>query len=199
MYKYFLALTNAPTKLLIKLIIFCLCLLGISACSSNQSPVVYYNSFDFSEVKSYSFYPPGSKFLETQSLNYAQRNRVEIAIENSLNSQGFSYSEFSEADIIITYYFVTKHVKHYEKYNEIVRFCSRCLKASTWKDNDISWKATPGGLIIDLVNPKNNRSVWRSIYPLNYKVKDNSKEQNDKIKEAVTTMLKQYHVNNIIK
>jgi len=187
-FKYIIQLIRS----FIPLIFTCPFLFGLSACSSNSNPVIYYNNFHFTEVKNYSFYTSGSTFFDSQSLNYAQRNRVELAIEKSLNAQEFTYSELKQADIIVTYHLVRKNKKDYQAYNKAIRFCAHCLKANAWKKGNDDWQVYPGGLIIDLINPKNNRSVWRSIYPLNYDVKDNSKELNEKIMEAVNVMLSQY-------
>jgi len=143
-------------------------------------------------VKSYSFYISGSKFFDSQSLSHAERNRIELAIEKSLNAQAFNYSEIDDADIIVTYHLVKNRSQDYQAYNKSVLFCSHCLKANTWQKNSTNWQVYPGGLIIDLVNPKNNRSVWRSIYPLKFTVKDNSQKQNEVITEAVNIMLSQY-------
>lgn len=154
--------------------------------------MIYYNNFDFSQVKNYTFYTSGSPFFDSQSLNYAQRSRIEFAIEKSLDSQAFNYSEQNDADIIVTYHLVKSRQQDYKAYNKAVLFCSHCLKANTWKKLSYDWQVYRGGLIIDLVDPKNKRSVWRSIHPLKLKEKDNSMEINEKIIEAVNTMLLQY-------
>ena len=70
------------------------------------NPVIYHSSFDFSQVQKYSFYQRDSTFFDSQSLAYSQRNRIEIAIEKSLNKQGFVYSDLEVADIIVTYHLV---------------------------------------------------------------------------------------------
>lgn len=167
----------------------------IVACSSKNIPVIYYNNFDFSQVNNYSFYNSGSAFIDSQNLSYAQRSRIELAIEKSLSKQALSYSKIERADIIVTYHLVNKNPKDYQSYNKLVRFCRQCLNANLWIKNNQKWQAYPGGLIIDLVNPTNNRSVWRSIYPLNYDVKDNSKTLNAKIMNAVDIMLEKYPEN----
>ncbi|MBU2871029.1 DUF4136 domain-containing protein [Colwellia sp. E2M01] len=179
---------NPPTKILI----ICLVVFKLSACSSNQARTVYDSRFDFSQVKNYGFYNNDSEFFNSQSIDYAQRSRVELAIEKNLSKQNLQYINLEQADIIITYHLVSKKYKDYQAYNKAVLFCSYCLIANTWVTQDEEWKVYPDGLIIDLVDPKNNRSVWRSIYPMNYSIKDNSNKQNNKIINAVNTMLMQY-------
>lgn len=174
----------------IRLYLCALFLLTIQACSSNSS-AVYYKHFDFSQVENYSFYDSDAAFYQSQHLNYVQRSRIELAIEKKLASQGFNYSELKQADIIVTYHIINNE-RDYMAYNKIVNFCTRCIQADIWLKEDDNWQAYAGGIVIDLITPKANRSVWRSIYPLDFKEKDNSSVLNNKIIEAVNVMLSQY-------
>ena len=154
--------------------------------------VIYHNQFDFSQVKTYGFYPLDSEFTEVQSLSYNLRNSIEIAIEKTMEKQAFSYAEIDSADILVTYHLLTGKSRDYSRYNKAVLFCQHCLKANTWHQSDNAVKLSKGSLIIDLVDPKKNRSVWRSAQPLSIKDKDNSREVNQKIQQAVQFMLSQY-------
>jgi len=165
----------------------------ISACSSVQKAgVVYHDSFNFSAVKSYSFYDRNSLFSETQSLLDNRRNGIEIAIEHSMAKSKFSYETLGRADVIVTYHIFNGKRKDYSAYNKVVHFCTHCLRATTWKTDQKYSSISQGNLILDLIDPKQNRSVWRSVYPLNLKEKENSAETNDRIKQAVSTMLAEY-------
>lgn len=176
----------------IKSLLTCYLLVLLSGCSSMKNPVIYYDKFDFSQVETYSFYSSDSAFFDSQSLPHSQRSGIELAIEKSLDAQKFQYSDTEKADIIVTYHLVKKQSRDYINYNKAVLFCSHCLRANAWQKNNTEWLVYPGGLIIDLVDPVKNRSVWRSIYPLNLKAEDNSNVQNEKIIEAVNNMLTQY-------
>ena len=168
-------------------------ILFLNGCSVNyQAGYVYHDSFDFSAVKNYSLYDRNSAFTDTQSLLDTRRNAIEIAIEQAMAKQGFNYSELEKADLIITYHVLSGARGDYSKYNEVVHFCQHCLLASTWKTDNQYSRVSKGSLILDLVDPKKQRSVWRSIYPLDIEDKDNSATSNEKIKLAVTSMLAQY-------
>lgn len=165
----------------------------LSACASNKKAgVVYHDSFDFSTVKSYSLYDHNSTFSEAQNLLHTRRNAIEIAIERTMANKKFSYAALEKADVIITYHVFNGKRGDYSKYNKVVHFCAHCLRATTWQTERQYSTVSKGSLVLDLVDPKRNRSVWRSIYPLNLKDKDNSAETNDKIKQAVASMLAQY-------
>ena len=63
-----------------------------------------------------------------------------------------------------------------------------------WKTTrtDLESKLRPGSLILDIIDPNNQRSVWRSVYPLGFKATDNSREMQEKISQAVDSMLRDY-------
>lgn len=165
----------------------------LSACSmSYKVGVVYHDGFDFSTVKNYSLYQRNSVFTDTQSLLDSRRNAIEIAIERTMAKNQFSYAEVEQADIIVTYHILNTSKSDYSNYNEAVHFCQHCLRATAWKTENKYSTATHGSLILDLIDPKKQRSVWRSIYPLALKEKENSAKTNEKIKQAVALMLARY-------
>jgi len=168
-------------------------LILLSACSSNKKAgVVYHDSFDFSAVKSYSLYERNSAFTDTQNLLDSRRNAIEIAIEGSMAEKKFSYADVTQADVVVTYHMFNGKRSEYTRYNEAVHFCTHCLRATSWQTEKKYESIVRGHLVIDLFDPKQKRSVWRSVYPLALEAKDNSAETNDKIKQAVAIMLTQY-------
>lgn len=168
-------------------------LLLLNACSATKNAgVVYHSYFDFSAVQRYSLYDRNSTFSESQSLLDSRRNAIEISIEHIMAEKEFRYSTPEQADIIVTYHVFNGHSADYSTYNKLINFCQHCLRASAWNTANNHSKLLRGSLIIDLVDPNKKRSVWRSIYPLNIKTKDNSAKRNDKIKQAVAAMLAQY-------
>lgn len=165
----------------------------LNACSSNYNVgVVYHDHFDFSQVQSYSLYNRNSPFTDSQSLIYTRRNSIEVAIERTMSLKKFNYTEPENTDVIVTYYLFNGKPREYSNYNKVVRFCVHCLRANAWQTNNQYSNPGKGSLILDLVDPKSKRSVWRSTYPLDIDVKDNSAELNEKIQQAVNLMLDLY-------
>jgi hypothetical protein len=183
-----------PNKFIVyfKILSLILCTLALFSCSSQKNPVIYQSTFNFSAIKQYSFYLSDSPFYSSQSLSHDQRNRIEIAIEKALNKKDLTYTDPANADIIVTYYITKGSLLDYQTYNKVVRFCAACLKANTWQQHNNDWHFYTNGLIIDLVNPTKERSVWRSISPLKFDTKDSGAERNKKIINAVNVMLEQY-------
>jgi hypothetical protein len=165
----------------------------LTACSSYQDAgVVYHHNFDFSAVKNYSFYERNSSFTESQNLLDVHRNAIEIAIERAMAENHFNYSSLEQADIVVTYHVLNGNRQEYSKYNEAIHFCNHCLRASAWQTENKYKEPRFGSLILDIIDPKKQRSVWRSAYPLEIKGEDNSAISNEKIQQAITAMLAQY-------
>lgn len=176
-------------KILISSLLFTL----LCACSSIQKAgVVYHDSFNFSAVKTYSLYDHNSAFSETQSLLDGRRNAIEISIERTMAKNKFSYEALEKADLIVTYHVFNGNRKDYAKYNKAVHFCNHCLRATTWNTDQQYSPISRGSLVLDLVDPEKNRSVWRSVHSLDIEDEENSAETNDRIKQTVSAMLAEY-------
>ncbi len=170
-------------------------ILCLTSCTYNTKVnSAYQRTYDFTQVQGYSFYPRNSDFTDIQNLADTKRNSIEIAIEKTMDSKGFHYTEFHNADLIITYHIMTDKHTDYSRYNKAVLFCQACLKASTWHTIGKDFNLAVGDLIIDLVNRHKKRSVWRSALPLKISVKDNSQEAHEKISATVQKLLNQYPI-----
>ncbi len=173
----------------LKRVISLSCLVLLASCSGRQEPMAKYSSyFNFSAVASYSTFDRNSSFAEFQNISDATRNSIEMSIEQALDAQGLKYQSSEQADIIIGYHLIDK-AGELKKYNRGVKFCLPCLQASNHPQQKQHWPMLPGSLVLDVVNVKNNRSVWRSVYPLNIQSQDNSFEVQDKIMTAISVML----------
>jgi len=164
----------------------------ISCSSSNVATTSFRSTFDFSTVKSYSTYGRNSAFGDLQNLSDSTRNTIELAIEQGFDDNGFHYKTLKKADIVIAYHVINQNFRELKNYNREVKYCGYCLKAGQASRKELLAKMRPGSLILDIIDPKNQRSVWRSIYPLGFKEKDNSREMQEKISGAVDRMLSDY-------
>ena len=175
-------------------LVSCLALIiNLVACSSIYTATTSFrDSFDFSTVESYSTYGRNSAFGELQNLSDITRNTIELAIEQGFDENGFHYKTLKKADIVIAYHVLSRNFKELNEYNKQVKYCGYCLKAGEATRIDLEKKLRPGSLILDIIDPKNQRSVWRSIYPLGFKAQDNSQEIQEKINHAVDSMLRDY-------
>lgn len=180
----------------ITLFITFLCLAGLilSGCSLSQPALSkYQTNYNFSKVSSYSFYNRNSDFSDFQNISDATRNSIELAIEQVLDKNGFKYKSGKNSDVIVTYHLVSGKGKDLSRYNKGIGYCSFCLRGGEVQDGKERWNIMPGSLIIDVIDPEKKRPVWRSVYSLKINaVKDNSKETQMKIYQAIEAMIKKY-------
>lgn len=161
----------------------------IAGCTNNSSATAKFkSSFNFSTIKSYSTYERNSVFGEFQNISDATRNSIEIAIEQAFEFRGLQYKSNDKADVIIGYHLINIP-KEMKKYNKGVKYCDPCLHSGLAVKNKKTWKVLPGSLILDVVHQEKKRSIWRSVYPLNIKPKDNSHQVQEKIQLAIGTMM----------
>lgn len=159
-------------------------------CSNRPSASAkYQTNFNFTNVESYSLYDRNSEFTDFQNMSDATRNGIELAIEQVLDAKGFGYKTIDKADVVVGYHLINNH-KELRNYNRSVKYCRPCLSAGDAKKNKKAWRMLPGSLVLDLVSRDKNRTIWRSVYPLKIKPDDNSFEIQDKIYQAIDTMVK---------
>lgn len=178
-------------------------ILLLAGCSLQKSAGVRYQTkFDFDSVRAYSFLPRDSVANEEQNLSDVIRNNIELAVEQVLDDSGFHYTEARQSDLVVAYHLVQGQsrgryqivVNHQalKRYNLGVKYCEYCMKSGSDPSSRRLWSFEAGSLILDLLDPDNKRSVWRSVYPVKIKAEDNSRKVQEKIQTAITQMLAQY-------
>jgi len=173
--------------------------LFLNACSVNTTAYSRIKkNFDFSKINSYSTFERNSLFSDFQNLGDATRNSIELAIEKIMDQRGLQYKKQKDAHVVIGYHLITRNFKELKAYNKGVKYCKLCLKWSDNKQKDQKWLLLPGSLILDVVDPIYNRSIWRSVLPLKIEAKDNSNDKQIKIRTALDLMLKQFPSNNAL-
>ena len=132
----------------------------LSACSTGPNVASDYDpAFDFSAIK--SFHLVDKQRSSSDLIN----NRVIKAINSSLASRSIEGRESQKADILVDFLVVTKDKMRINQYNTGYGYnCFRCrapyFNYGTGVDVQ---KFTEGSLIIDLVDPRKNTTVWRGI------------------------------------
>ncbi|WOH37139.1 DUF4136 domain-containing protein [Thalassotalea fonticola] len=174
-------------KLTLLSVIFCSATF-LNGCSS--SPETSFNEeFDFSSVKTYSLFPRESKFTELQDMSDFHRNRIELAVEKQMEKQDFSYSQFEQADVIISYFLVGKSLRELQKYNKGVKACLGC---SDKEQAALNKEIKTSMLVLDILDSEKKRSVFRGFTKLDLDVEDTSEENQQETIEAVQMILSKF-------
>ncbi|WNC69273.1 DUF4136 domain-containing protein [Thalassotalea nanhaiensis] len=177
---------------IIKKIIFIIALfipaLFITGCSTSPD-TSFNNEFNFANVKTYSLFPRESKFTELQEMSDFQRNRIELAVEQQMELQQFSYTHFEQADVIISYFLVGNSLRELQKYNKGVKACLGCSQneqAALNKDIRTSM------LVLDVLDSEKKRSIFRGYTKVDLDPKNTSEENQQETIEAVQLILSQF-------
>ena len=152
-------------------------LLLLTACSSTPSLEArtdYNREFDFSGVNSIAIQPVQRANLAAVRISDMQVSRMNDAFGNALRARGMTVvDDNAQADLLMTWHLVTEERMDVRTYNSTAFYnCWRCGPSVS----DVSVRQyTQGTLIVDMIDPVRNRSVWRSI--VQTRLRDNSAEQ----------------------
>ena len=134
----------------------------LAACTTPIEAVTDHDTrYDFSKVRSIAIQPFNRTDPGSVRISDMQVARVDEALAE-LRQKGFAVvEENSEADLYLTWHLVTQEKTDVRTYNSISYYnCWRCGPAVS----DVSVRQyTEGTLIVDLIDPLRNQSVWRSI------------------------------------
>ena len=140
-------------------------LLLVAACSSTPSLEArtdYNREYDFSGVSRIAIQPVQRANLAAVRISDMQVARMNAAFSDALQARGLEVVDNNaEADLLMTWHLVTEERTDVRTYNTSSMYnCWRCGPVMS----DVSVRQyTQGTLIVDMIDPMRNRSVWRSI------------------------------------
>lgn len=194
--------------------------LFLSGCASQEAIVRHQAKIDFTKFNSYSLFERESAFTEQQNIGFVLRNSIELAIEKAFNKQGFDYKDPNDADIMVAY--VLTGIEVIKPFNSTgsLHICAGCgtsnkkgqqrkkSRKSQSSNSNARQQRTKdqrlmkadeerniGALMIDILDAKTLRSLWKSEYSLDAENEDSSKEVQDKLTLALSEMMKLYPTN----
>ncbi len=147
-----------------------LALLGLlSACASTmQATMDHDSSFDFSTVRSVAILPVDRSVLPAPMVSDLQIARMNESFSTELMNRGYTVlQDPADADLLMTWHLVTQERTDVRTYNTMsarYRSCWSCPPGWGGTQQQVSVRQfTEGTLIVDLLDPSNMQSVWRSI------------------------------------
>jgi hypothetical protein len=152
-------------------------LLLLSACSTTPSLEArtdYNREFDFSGVSNIAIQPVQRGNLAAVRISDMQVSRLNEAFTDALQARGLNVvDDNARADLLMTWHLVTEERMDVRSYNTSSFYnCWRCGPSVS----DVSVRQyTQGTLIVDMIDPVRNRSVWRSI--VQTRLRDTNAEQ----------------------
>ncbi|KGJ99590.1 DUF4136 domain-containing protein [Thalassotalea sp. ND16A] len=176
----------------IKLILIPLVLL-LSACSTTYQAESDYNSaYDFNAVQ--SFHVVGDERLNNPMLSDIDRDRINVAISESLSAQGKQAENKESADVLVEYFVLTKDkTKIYSTSAAGYANCYRCgYGYGAGVSNISSRDYVEGTIVVDVIDNVSQKTIWRSTLSKKLQDFDNATERNEAIKLAVNAIFKEF-------
>ena len=134
----------------------------VTACATPLEAVTDHDSqYDFSQVKTVAIQPFSRTDPGAVRISDMQVERINDALRDELQRKGLQVVEDNrQADLYLTWHLVTQEKTDVRSYNSASSYsCWRCGPSVS----DVSVRQyTEGTLIVDLVDPRRNQSVWRS-------------------------------------
>ena len=176
-------------------------LLASCASSPPQPTVDFKPDYDFSAVKTLGFYHESGEVSGDNPipLSDMERDRIDLALENALKKKGYGWDEDgAEADLLVSWHLVTQDktdVRTYETPSMGVGYgryggYNRYSMYSCWgcSQTEVSVKNyTEGTFIVDMIDPKLKKSVWRSV--IQSRLKGEPQHDQDKYNAAADRIL----------
>ena len=156
-----------------------LILLAVAACATKPpEPVVdFAPDYDFGQSKPIGFYALSGEVTGNNptELNDFQRDRIDAALKAALEAKGFTFvDKTADADLLLSWHLNLMDktdVKTYNspscgatvgysRYNRYAMYnCYNCMNQTDVRVSEY----TQGTFIIDMIDPDENASIWRSV------------------------------------
>ena len=162
----------------IRVVLITILALLLAACTSPPKPTVdFAPDYNFGAVKTIGFYALSGETSgnnPTQITDF-QRDRIDRALQRALEGKGYVFVNTTrEADLLLTWHLNLldkTDIKTYNnpsygayggygRYNRYAMYnCYNCMNQTEVKVTEY----TEGTFIVDLIDPDQNASVWRSV------------------------------------
>jgi hypothetical protein len=137
----------------------------LAACSSNpplQPTVDFKSDYGFEKVESFSLLSRRSGAATSAVISDMEMRRVDSAFKLALENRGLRFEDKAvDADLLVSWLLVAEEKTDVRAYNSAAYYqCWGCGPAVS----DVSVRQfTQGTLVVDLIDPHLNQSVWRSV------------------------------------
>ena len=164
----------------------------VGACSTQMVAVMDFDQrFDFAKVKAIAIQPIDRTNIQLIRFSDMQVSRLNDAIADELRSKGFEIVEQNaDADAYLTWHLVTREKTDVRSYNSVSYYnCWRCGPSVS----DVSVRQyTEGTLIVDIIDPARNQSVWRSTIESRLKSNPDPERSEERRREATSVLFAQF-------
>lgn len=164
----------------------------VAACTSPiEANSDFDQRFDFSGVRKIAIQPVNRADPSSILFSDMQVSRINAALQEELKIKGFDIvADNADADVFLRWHLVAQEKTDVRSYNSASYYnCWRCGPAVS----DVSVRQyTEGTLIVDIIDPMRNQSVWRSIIQSRLKAKSDPEKEAAFRREAAAAIFAQF-------
>jgi len=131
----------------------------LSACAPTKPVLDYSDTYNFSSVRNYALSSRDDMQDSEALISDMTRNRIELAIEAQMDARGYKNVSRDKADVFVAYYVITQERQQVTQTERPVYRCRYC--APVWASDVQVRQYSEGTLIIDIVDSKTGKAVWR--------------------------------------
>jgi hypothetical protein len=166
---------------------FTLLLISLLAACSSQPPqpdIDFSPDYDFSAIKTYAYAPRATMTSATSMISMS----VEIALENEMASKGLELVPADKADVLVQFIVGSEDKRQVNTYQtqNYYRNCWRCGSQTTTEVRVTEY--TEGAIIVDIIDPELNHSVWHAGVEGRVNKKNSPAERKENVKELMAAM-----------
>lgn len=163
-------------------------LLLLNACSVLKVNVDYDSSYDFENKKTYTVVAS-----DREGVNTLISDRIANAIKNSLNTKAYTNEAQKDADLIFVFHANVKNKTDIEMDYQTIGFGGFGMGfGGNVIATPTTYNYTEGKLIIDALNPKTKKIVWRGVASDELSESSTPQEKTTYINRVVSTMMAKF-------
>jgi hypothetical protein len=170
-----------------KIVTTCLLLISLIACTPAKPVLDYSDIYNFSAVRTYAMASRDDMQDNEALISDMMRNRIELAIESQMDAKGFKSVTRDKADVHVAYYVITQERQQVTQVDRPVYRCRYCAPA--WASDVQVRQYTEGTLIIDVIDGKTRKAVWRGSTAGRINPKADMDDRKEQINKAVAFLL----------
>ena len=155
-------------------------------CSTLRVQNDYDEGFDFNKVKYYTV-----KHNVRVGENTLLNDRITAALENIFDTKGYKKSDLQKADLIFVYHYNVKDRVDIQTDYQMVgvrryRFGGSMMATTT------TYRYKEGTIIVDALDKKSNKIVWRSIGVLEIQEQDTPQERKAYVFKIIKELMQKF-------
>jgi len=172
-----------------KLVSLIIALFVISGCSTLEVGVDYDESFDFKQAKTFII-----EHHNKESDDTLFNDRVINALTNELKLKNYKSSAKEEADLIFVFHVNVESKSDIQSDYQMMGY-RRFGYGGAMVSTTSTYNYKEGTLVIDAMNPKTQKIIWRGTASKELKKQETPKQRREFVNKIVKELMKKFPIN----